>query len=74
MREQHCDQASSHHILEATNEKALAHSQLVDINYFGATVCGGGIFETLGAFGDAMGRQILELGISGGISVCRRRS
>jgi hypothetical protein len=74
MRKQHCDQANSHEIPEGAYEKTFAHSQLVDVNYFGTTVCGGGIFETVGAFGDAMGRQIPELGISGGISVCRWRS
>ena len=74
MREQRSDQANSHQIPEGAYEKAFAYSQLVNINYFGTTLCGCGIFETLGAFGDAMGRQVLELGISGGISVCRRRS
>lgn len=48
-------------------EKAFTHHHLVNIHHFGIVVCRGRIFETLGALGGAMERQILELGISGGI-------
>jgi hypothetical protein len=74
MRKQYGDHANNPQIQEAEDEKTSVRRRLVNINHSGFAVCGGGIFENLGHFGGSMEQQIRELGVSGGISACNRRS
>ena len=52
----------------AAREKAFAHRHLVNIHCIGIVLCRSGTRKTLGAFGGALGKQVFEMGVSGGIS------